>query len=269
MSDDQQRVSLDMLETRLREAERELVAAIQKRARAGAHMRTALRGQGDALAMAVMTCLERLKRQSAKLDLAELMLRWHVEFPLDMYDAGLQNVIVSGAEQHRIIEQARNMFGYAAPLQYNKDQRECLTMCMDKEGTIGFMGWVMGPGAGQWWPMLNETRYHDMRIVGSWPSFSDDTPQAALIAKGPLAELSDHRTLLIAHDDHHRLQKIFAEVELEVTEISRARTLVLFEIGFPVSESDPRLAAARNAGLEGLRVVGSLPAPNVKESVAA
>ncbi len=97
MSDDQQRVSLDMLETRLREAERELVAAIQKRARAGAQLRTALRGQGVALAMAVMTCLERLKRQSAKLDLAELMLRWHVEFPLDMYDAGLQNVIVSGA----------------------------------------------------------------------------------------------------------------------------------------------------------------------------
>lgn len=266
MSDDHKSVSLDMLETRLRDAENDLVSAIKKRATAGDHMRAALKGNGDAVAMGVLTGLERLLRQSARMDDAELMLRWNVEFQVDMFNAGLQKVIVSGSEPLRIWDQARNMFGHAVPMQFDKDQRENLTLCADSEGTVGVMGWMTSAGSGQWWPILNETRYHDLRIIGAWPIFSDETPYAAIVAKGPLAELDGCRTLMIAHDDHHKVERIFAGLDLEITELSRARTLVLFEAPKSIAEDDPRLAAARTAGLDGLRVVGSLPGANPTET---
>ena len=264
MSDDHKSVSLDMLETRLRDAEAELIAAIKKRAVAGEHMRVALRGQGDGVAMGVLTGLERLLRQSAKANNSELLLRWGVEFQIDMFAAGLQKVMVSGSEPLRIWDHARSLFGHEVPMQFDKDQRENLTVCADVEGAVGVLGWMTSAGSGQWWPILNETRYHDLRIVGAWPIFSDETPYAAVVAKGPLSELDGCRTLMMAHDDHHRVQRIFASQDLAVTELSRARTLVLFEVPASVAEDDPRISAARNAGLDGLRVVGSLPGANAE-----
>lgn len=259
MSEDTQGVSLDMLETRLKEAEAELVTAMKKRALASTHLRSAMNQTGSPVAMGIVAALDRFTRQAATTNHHELLLRWAVEFQVDLFEAGLEKVCVSGSEPLRIWDQARNLFGHQVPMQFDNDQRENLNRCADEPGTVGVLGWMTSAGSGQWWPTLNESRYQDLRIIGSWPVLDEAQPYAAIVARGPIAELPGCRTLLMSHDDHHRVQRIFKEMDLQVNELSRARSLVMFEVPASLPEDDARVAAARTAGLDGLRVVGSLP----------
>ncbi|MAP95259.1 MAG: hypothetical protein CMK07_09950 [Ponticaulis sp.] len=260
MSEDKQGVSLEMLETRLNTAEANVVSALKARSVASRHLLMALQGEGNTIAMTVVSSLSRLARQAKATDQSQLLLRWGVEFLIDMHVSGLEQVCVSGAEPIRIFDQARSMFGHQIPMQFEKDPRDTLQSCADKDSCVGVLGWMTQAGSGQWWPMLNESKYHDLRIIGGWPIVLADAPYAAIVARGPLADTPNTRTLLMAHDDHLRLKKIFGELGLYPHELSRARSLVLFEISESMAESDPRLTAAREAGLDGLRVVGSLPA---------
>lgn len=259
MSDEKKSVSLDMLKTRLKSAEADLVTAMRMRARASHHYRSAVSINANTLAMTIVAGLERLNQQAQSTDISELLLRWATEFQVDAVDAGLQRVLVGGAEPLRIWDHARHIFGHQIPMSFESDQREIVTHCAEETGTVGVLGWMTQAGSGQWWPVLNESRFHDLRIVGAWPGFLNEAPYAAIIARGPVNESAGSRTLLIAHDDHHRLQKIFTEQELRVKELARARSLVLFETAVTLSEDDGRLQDARKAGLDGLRVVGSLP----------
>ena len=259
MSEDKQRVSLDMLETRLKDAETDLVTAIRRRAVASEHLRTAMIGNGNPTAMTILANLERIMRQSATTNHNELLLRWGVEFQVDLIATGLERIMVTGPEQMRIWDQSRGLFGHQLPMTFESDPRETLTAIADSDNTVGVMGWVAIAGSGQWWPVLNESRYHNLRIIGAWPVLGNQSPNIAIVAKGPVTEHAGCRTLFIAHDDHHKVSKIFGELGLKVSEFARARTLVLFETPVSISENDPRLKTARAAGLDGLRVVGSLP----------
>ena len=258
MSEDRNRVSLDMLKARLSSAEDDVVSALQKRVTASRHLRNALSGDGHPVAMGITAALERLTEQALTRNHDELLLRWTVEFQLDMFDLGVEQVFVSGTEPLRIFDFARQMFGHNIPMHFDTDARETLSSLIDRPESVGIMGWMAHAGAGQWWPVLNETRYHSLRIVGSWPVIGADAPYAAILSRGPLEPTRSGRSLLIAHDDHHRLQRIVQGLEFNVKELARARSLVLFELDTMIEENDPRLKEGRAAGLDGLRVVGAV-----------
>lgn len=263
MSEEKSSVSLEMLKARLTSAEADLLTALSKRTLAAQYLRNAMVGDGNLLAMTVMGCLERLADQSRSHDPAELKLRWGIEFQLEMLQVGLKRVLVSGSEPIKIFDNARSIFGLEIPMSFEADMRDTLTACAEDDHTVGVLGWMTLAGSGQWWPSLNESKYHSLRIIGGWPVFGTDAPYAAIVTKGPIAQAESDKTILIAHDDHLRLRKIMAEVELNPTEYSRARSLVLFELPTPISENDPRLKEARSLGLDGLRVVGRLPKNNL------
>lgn len=263
MSEEHSSVSLEMLKTRLTSAEADVLTALSKRTLAAQHLRTAMMGDGNQLAMTILGCLERLAEQSRTHDPAELKLRWGIEFQLEMLQVGLERVLVSGSEPLRIFDTARSIFGLQIPMSFEADMRDTLTACAEDEATVGVLGWMTLAGSGQWWPSLNESRYHNLRIIGGWPVFGAEAPYAAVVTKGPLSLAGCDKTILIAHDDHLRLKKIMAEVELNPTEYSRARSLVLFELPMSIAENDPRLKEARSLGLDGLRVVGRLPKMNL------
>ena len=263
MSEEHGSVSLDMLKARLTAAEREVLSALSKRTLAAQYLRNAIVGDGNPLAMTIVACLERLADQAKTDDPAELRLRWSIEFQLEMLQVGLTRVLVSGAEPLRIFDNARNIFGQQIPMSFEADPRDALTAVMEDESSVGVLGWMALPGSGQWWPILNESRYHGLRIIGGWPVLGVDSPYAAIVSQGPISEMAGDRTILIAHDDHHRLKKILSEFELEPIEMARARSLVLFELPMSLAEDDPRLKSARSQGLDGLRVVGTLHNPPV------
>lgn len=259
MSVDTPSVSLDMLSTRLGTAEDELLTALNKRTLAAKHLRDALTGEGNPLSMSIITSLERMARQGQTLAAADLLIRWGVEFPLDMREAGLERVLVTGAEPLRIFDQARSIFGHQVSMTFEKDPRDTLTFCLEQDATVGVLGWMTQAASGQWWPALNESRFHGLRIIGGWPVLGGEAPLAAIVSKGPLDKTETGHSVLIAHDDQHKLQRIFGELDLQTDEFARARSLVLFKTSVSLPENDPRLKAARTAGLDGLRVVGTLP----------
>lgn len=259
MNEDNHIVSLDMLEAQLTGAEDRVSAALLKRAQAAKHLRDALRSDGDPLSMTIMSALTRIETLYDGQNQHELLVRWASEFPLDTRLFGLEHVQVSGAEPVKIWDHARAIFGHLVPMTFKTDYRDVLTHCIENTGRAGVLGWITLAGSGQWWPTLNETKYHDLRITGSWPIISKEKPYAAIVTRGPLANTVRGKSLIIAHDDLHRLDKVCAEIGLPATELSRARSLVLFETSASISESDARLKMARTAGLESMRVVGHLP----------
>ena len=88
---------------------------------------------------------------------------------------------------------------------------------------------------------------------------SDKRPTIALVANARLSASGHDRTYVIAHDDHHRFDRIFRDNDLVGREIGRARTLVIVELDGFIADTDTRIDAARAAGLDGLRVIGALP----------
>ena len=259
MSDDNHTVSLEMLRAHLAAMESNVEQALQKRRQAARNLRAVLAANSEPLAISILSSLDGLSASDGDFK-GGLLQRWAAEFPDDMDLCGLRKVSVSGSEPLRIWDQARAIFGHAVSMSFDADHREALTACIDQPGCVGVLGWMTLAGSGQWWPILNETRYHDLRIVGAWPVKGSDTPYAAIIARGPLGTEAGTSTILMAHDDHHKVSRIFSDLELDVREFGRARSLVLFEVQVRMSENDPRLKAAKLAGLDGLRVVGALPA---------
>ncbi len=258
MSKDNYAVSLDMLRSQLLAMENAVDEALQKRRQSARQLRELVTSDANPAAMTILTALDTLARtpEAAR---TNALRRWSTCFPDDMTDIGLRQVFVSGSETIRIWDQARAIFGHRVGMELQADPREVLTACQENEDCVGVLGWMTHAGSGQWWPILNETRYHSLRIIGAWPVFGEDKPSAAVIANGPIKAGVGKSTILIAHDDHHKVDRIFAEHDLPVSEFGRARSLVLFEIPAGFDEEDPRLDAARKAGLDGLRVVGALP----------
>lgn len=261
MSEDNHSISLDMLKSQLAAMENNLGEALTKRRQAARHLRDHLTHGADPVATTLLTSLNALAGMSEDEQRKALHV-WPTTFPDDMAACGLNKVYVSGSEPIRIWDQARAIFGHTVSMHFDNDPREVLTNCMEQDQCVGVVGWMTLAGSGQWWPVLNESRYHDLRIVGAWPVTGQTQPYAAIIAKGPLNIDIGASTLMIAHDDHHKVERIFADFELPVYEFGRARSLVLFEIPERVRAEDPRLKAAKASGLDGLRIVGALPRYN-------
>ncbi len=265
MSEDKHSVSLEMLFSQLNLIDTNMRDLLKKRHATSFQLLKLLAGDDNLTSASTLSSLQQL----AILDDAAqtLSLRsWASSFTGDIAASGLEKVLVSGAEPLRIWDQARALFGHDIQMTFDADPREALTYCADHENSAVVLGWMTLAGSGQWWPVLNESKFHNLRIMGVWPVCHDKAPYAAVIGHGPLNTPVGNSTLLIAHDDHHKVSKIFGDIDLIVNEFGRARSLVLFEINERIAEGDPRLKAAKIAGLDGLRVVGALPRYNRPEN---
>lgn len=258
MSDENQSVSPDMLVARLMNADQSVKAALETRDAAFSHLNDLLSVKSSVLTATILSNLDFLAKNNP-IDVQN----WTNTLPRDAVKVGLSKVVVSGSEPIKTWDQARALFGHMVDMTVESDPRDVLTQCIEDQNTAGVVGWITSAGSGQWWPMMNESKFHDLRITGAWPVSKDEPPLAAIIAKGPIDIQLGHSTLLIAHDDHHRVGRAFGEMDLPVHELSRARSLVLFQIPHRIEESDPRLQAAKVSGLDGLRVVGALPNQNI------
>ena len=112
--------------------------------------------------------------------------------------------------------------------------------------------------------MLNESRFHDLKIVAGWPALPTTTPgipQVAIVGRLPIESSGDDEMLASAHDDHWTAEKLLAEVGLKAEVVTRARSLALIRIAEYVAPDDRRIELARLAGLDALRVVGVRPRP--------
>lgn len=258
MSEENHSISLDMLKAQLATMETNLGEALAKRVQAARHILDIVANDASPQATAILSGLETLASLPHEAQ-NKALKTWPASFPSDMASCGLSKVYVSGSEPIRVWDQARAIFGHSVPMNFDNDPREVLTHCIDQENTVAVLGWMTLAGSGQWWPVLNESRYHDLKIIGAWPVIGDDSPDAAIVGRGPIPADIGKSTILMAHDDHHKVSRIFNEFELDVREFGRARSLVLFEIPVRLTDNDTRIKAARTAGLDGLRVVGALP----------
>lgn len=157
---------------------------------------------------------------------------------------------------------ARGYVGFATPVIEAAEVREALERADAGKGELACLPWPEHAGPGQWWPMLNENRFRGLAILDGWPRWpGGGAPRAAMVGRAPVRGSGADDTLLTAHDDRHDAERLLAEAGLVGEIAARARSLVLIRLKEFAGEADPRLDAARSAGLDGLRVIGVLPRP--------
>ncbi|MBI1339005.1 hypothetical protein GC169_02175 [bacterium] len=175
---------------------------------------------------------------------------------------GVVSVLTCGGDLGILNEAARGYFGFACDVSPVAEIREALERAELGKGEIACLPWPELAGAGQWWPMLNENRFRNLAILDGWPRWNGSgAPRAAIVYRGAPQPSGDDDTLATAHDDRHAAEQHLAEAGLVGQVTARARSLVLLRLREYVAPDDPRLDAARRAGLDGLRVVGVLPRP--------
>jgi hypothetical protein len=177
---------------------------------------------------------------------------------------GLKAVYVAGGDMTLTLEAGRSYFGFGPDLIPLVGVRDALERTLAEPGAVACIPWPEHAGSGQWWPMLNESKFHDLMIIAGWPSLpgkSDEMPRVAIIGKTAIEPSGDDDTLVTAHDDHWTADKRLGEVGLRAEVVARARSLALMRISEYVAPDDRRIDLLRNAGLDGLRVIGVRPRP--------
>jgi hypothetical protein len=175
---------------------------------------------------------------------------------------GLKGIHLAGGDAAMLIEGARGYFGFGAPVVVAGSLREAFERVIDTPGVLACTPWPELPGAGQWWPMLNESKYRDLTLAAGWPCLGADgdvTPRVAIVAKGPARSSGADDMLATVHDDSRSAERILSDLGIESVVSARARSLALVRIRGFVGADDPRLDMARRAGLDGLRIIGVLP----------
>ncbi len=178
--------------------------------------------------------------------------------------SGLEAVYVAGGHMDRSLEGARGCFGFGAPIVPLKDVREALERALQSSSALACVPWPENSGGGQWWPMLNEQRFRDLVIANGWPGLdgdSDTPPRMAIVGRAKLVPSGKDEMLATVHDDRVVAEKYLAEAGLTAEVTMRARSLALLRIREFVTQDDPRIARAIQAGLDGLRIIGALPRP--------
>ncbi len=178
--------------------------------------------------------------------------------------SGLKAVYVAGGQMDRSLEGARGYFGFGAPITPLKDVREALEYALKSPATLACVPWPEISGAGQWWPMLNEQRFRDLVIASGWPCLDvddDAMPRMAIVGRARLVPSGRDEMIATVHDDRVVAEKYLRDAGLEAEVTMRARSLALLRIKGFVTQDDPRIATAIQAGLDGLRIVGALPRP--------
>jgi hypothetical protein len=177
---------------------------------------------------------------------------------------GLKAVYVAGGDMTLTLEAARSYFGFGPDLIPLVDVREALDRALTQPGVLACVPWPEQAGAGQWWPILNESRFQELTIGCGWPSLpgkGEETPRVAVVGHIPLEASGEDDTLATVHDDHWTAEQRLNDMGLKAEVVARARSLALLRISEFVAPDDPRIDMARKAGLDGLRVIGVRPRP--------
>ncbi len=178
--------------------------------------------------------------------------------------AGLDAVYVAGGQMDKAVEGARGYFGFGVRIKPVSDIREALEASLRSPAILACLPWPEVSGAGQWWPMLNEQRFRPLVIAGGWPSLDaaeDTPPRMAIVGQANLSPSGRDEMVATVHDDRVVAEKYLRDAGLEAEVTMRARSLALLRIKEFVAQDDPRIATAIQAGLDGLRIIGSLPRP--------
>lgn len=194
----------------------------------------------------------------------DVVARLWRQFCGDMAAARGLKAYVAGGDIGQTMLGGRGYFGFGAHMVQTVEIRDALEKASETPGIIAVLPWPEHAGAGQWWPMLNEHRFHDLSIVAGWPSLpgsGGDIPRVAIVGRLPIEPSGDDEMLATVHDDAREAERLIKKhvVDCEVT--ARARSLALVRLKGYVAPDDRRLDAARQAGLDGLRIVGVRPRP--------
>jgi hypothetical protein len=177
---------------------------------------------------------------------------------------GLKAVYVAGGDVTLTLEAGRSYFGFGPDLIPLVGIRDALERVATETGALACLPWPEHAGSGQWWPMLNESRFGDLMIGCGWPSLPgrlEEGPRVAIVGRIPMESSGDDDTLATAHDDHWTADKLLAGVGIKAEVVARARSLALIRMSEFVAPDDRRIALAKAAGLDGLRVIGVRPRP--------
>ena len=171
---------------------------------------------------------------------------------------GIEIVVASAGDIVRPFDLARKHFGAATKVTRAVDPRDALNKAIDQKRTAAVLPWPTGGGVGMWWPMLSESRYHGLALIGALPFRGADEPEAAIVAPGvTLEEAGQDKTFGLAFDPHYRAARALNEAQLTGREAARVRETVLIEMDGFVGRDDGRIGHAMRAGLEGFRIVGA------------
>jgi chorismate mutase len=165
-----------------------------------------------------------------------------------------------GADPLRHFDLARRHFGARTRIHRVEAAREALTRSAELENVVAVVPWPNKTGAGMWWHILTESRYHRLFVIAALPmrGGGEEEPEAAVVAAGvPLEPAGDDITLGLAFDRHYKTQRALVEAGLKGAEIARADTRVLVRLDEFMAPEDPRAGLLIRAGLDQFKVVGS------------
>jgi chorismate mutase/prephenate dehydratase len=170
----------------------------------------------------------------------------------------IEVAVASAGDIVRPFDLARRHFGGATRLFKALDARDALNKACDQKNVVAVLPWPTGGGVGMWWPILAESRFHNLSIVAALPLRGAGDPEAALVAAGVALEPAEQdKTFGLAFDPHYRAARALNEAALKGREAARVRETVLIEIDGFVARDDGRIGHAMRAGLEGFRVIGA------------
>lgn len=174
---------------------------------------------------------------------------------------GLTKVYVHSTDILTAWDMARSHFGFRVDLRMIGSARETLNLLRTEPNALAVLPWPGPDGAGQWWPVIAETYFDGIHILGAWPVTSKTaaSPVIAILGRLPLESSDDDDTLLLAYDDRHLLRRALNLAKLEGFEVARARSLTLIRLKGMIAADDDRLGALETNGLTSLKIVGAIP----------
>lgn len=202
-----------------------------------------------------------LREDSAAADPPAFTAIWRAIMGRNVVRQGLGPIYIpGGVDLLKCHDHARLYFGSEADLRVVEDGRTALTLVLDAPMAVAVLSWPGAGGAGQWWPVLGETRFAPLAILGAWPlrQSPQDGRGVAIVGRGVL-EPSDPTTdcsILIGIDHQHRAGDLLSQAGFKPIEILRARAMMLAKIEGYVGADDPRLRNLAASTGEHLRLAG-------------
>jgi chorismate mutase len=253
--------SLESVRAAIDAVDDRLLALIQERAALASEVaaaKGAIEGSPLRPAREVQT-LRRLLAQAGGVEPALIVEIWRALVADNTRRQKCVEVFTGGAtDSVRLFDLARRHFGGSARITRAEDARVALARMAETPAAAAVLPFPGKSGAGGWWPILAERRFHEACLIAALPLREEGEPEAAVITRGVPLEPTGDRDIMfaIAFDPHHKLVRGLNEAALPGKEAARANATVLIQFEGYVAPNDPRLAIVARAGLDGLRVMG-------------
>jgi chorismate mutase len=188
---------------------------------------------------------------------------WRTLIAANIRRQGPVDVVVGaggGTDPLRHFDLARRHFGARTRIYRVDAPREALNRAVEADNVVAVVPWPNKTGAGMWWHILTESRYHKLFVIAALPmrAGGDHEPEAAVVAANATLEAAGgDATLGLAFDRHYKTARALQEAGLKGAEIARADTRVLVRLDQFMAPEDPRTGLLIRAGLDQFKIVGS------------